>query len=699
MTSTFGIGDWKTRDVINGRSFDRMKWAIWKPYIDEGYGQEYPAESKRQQPPCPPKIVLTYIPAWEPPGSWALPPHFTLNLEPEGKAWQHVNLVRGAYNLGKGTHPLGGSIVNENTEAGIVVQIAICNPDVGKDIYLNSIRPWWTPQRMNTLAWYLGTIMKVSVNSAQYPLYVPLQFPVPFTRPVPPWAFLVKWDDWRLKSGIFGKQHMMYCQPNWFPGDLDTGKLSSAIKSWNTIDEPASVDVSGTLLGEELIEEAGGNSDAGATSEEASSTVIQETSMENKPWRFNPPLHNHNLFVRVDWGEEGLGSDPSRHYDEPRAGDIPLGAVGVERLGKLRLGRIIQHEMSAGYAALNENRWGFRFLYNPTSVTVSASRNDSVYINPASVHNAVISGINQNFQVITFRVFLNRKPDVFARPLSGQDYGPPIDQYDIEGLQRYGTHWDLMALYRVCNGEWNLDDRGKTSDVGLIIPASARLLLGQLNLFGFVESIGWNDELFSGDMVPILTTVDIQYRRHVDIKDVAAFTTLVGGRTTEEEASTDTADAGSGVAADSKPGNDKNAPCPGHNKITVPYGVKGSWSAGHHTGDDYGEAPKGAQVLCTREGVVVHAGYGSDGAGWGGSATDAYGQHVVVETGDVRHGYCHLSVVTARKGEKVMQGSEIGKVGNTGRVFGANGGYHLHYEERKKPYQYGTNSFKPVWGA
>ncbi len=84
-----------------------------------------------------------------------------------------------------------------------------------------------------------------------------------------------------------------------------------------------------------------------------------------------------------------------------------------------------------------------------------------------------------------------------------------------------------------------------------------------------------------------------------------------------------------------------------------------------HTGVDI-DAPYGAPVRATADGVVSHAGRFGD-----------YGKAVVIEHG---HGYStlygHLSQVLVKEGQKVKAGDIIGRVGSTGRSTGA----HLHYE-------------------
>jgi len=118
--------------------------------------------------------------------------------------------------------------------------------------------------------------------------------------------------------------------------------------------------------------------------------------------------------------------------------------------------------------------------------------------------------------------------------------------------------------------------------------------------------------------------------------------------------------------------------------ITTPFGKRGSWAAGYHTGDDYSTKGKvGIPVRASKAGKVV-----STGNAWGSS----YGKHVVIQTATIRHGYCHLSGIKVKSGQNVKAGQIIGYSGNTGNSTGP----HLHYEERRSPYRY-RNHRKPVF--
>ncbi|MDR9756945.1 MAG: M23 family metallopeptidase [Thermoanaerobacterales bacterium] len=85
-----------------------------------------------------------------------------------------------------------------------------------------------------------------------------------------------------------------------------------------------------------------------------------------------------------------------------------------------------------------------------------------------------------------------------------------------------------------------------------------------------------------------------------------------------------------------------------------------------HTGIDIG-APHGSPVVSVQDGYVVFRGN-----------MGAYGNVVLIEHGDCRTFYAHLSRINVKAGEKVRAGQKIGEVGSTGLSTGP----HLHFEVR-----------------
>ena len=133
-------------------------------------------------------------------------------------------------------------------------------------------------------------------------------------------------------------------------------------------------------------------------------------------------------------------------------------------------------------------------------------------------------------------------------------------------------------------------------------------------------------------------------------------------------------------------------------KITTPFGVKGDWQAGFHTGDDWNVGDGGEDywfpVYAPKSGQVTYVG---DGGGWG----PAYGRQVHIVYADGRIGmFAHLSKAEATSGQRVTPGTVVGRVGYSGNVRPIGlGGTHLHYEERVAPYRYGDDARPPVYVA
>jgi murein DD-endopeptidase MepM/ murein hydrolase activator NlpD len=119
-------------------------------------------------------------------------------------------------------------------------------------------------------------------------------------------------------------------------------------------------------------------------------------------------------------------------------------------------------------------------------------------------------------------------------------------------------------------------------------------------------------------------------------------------------------------------------PVPNKWIITFPYGVKYSGSNNRHKGVDY-TCPNGTSVNASVSGKVVFAGLHKIGRGWGRS----YGLHIIIDNDRFQDksaglwaGYCHLSKINVKVGDRVMRGDKIGEVGSTGNSTSD----HLHLE-------------------
>ena len=120
-------------------------------------------------------------------------------------------------------------------------------------------------------------------------------------------------------------------------------------------------------------------------------------------------------------------------------------------------------------------------------------------------------------------------------------------------------------------------------------------------------------------------------------------------------------------------GNGGVSPVPGA-VIGAHFGEYGSWSR-YHTGIDF-RAAHGTPIRAVKSGVVLYAGNSGDWAG----------NHVAIKHGDgMTTMSSHMSSMAVRAGQTVQAGQIIGRVGQTGRAFGA----HLHFELYPAGVKYG----------
>ena len=108
-------------------------------------------------------------------------------------------------------------------------------------------------------------------------------------------------------------------------------------------------------------------------------------------------------------------------------------------------------------------------------------------------------------------------------------------------------------------------------------------------------------------------------------------------------------------------------PCPSSSRVTSDYGTRTSPTSGastNHKGIDIG-ASYGADIVAAADGEVTSAGYSS-----------ASGNYVIINHGSgIRTVYMHASSLTVSKGDTVVRGQTIAKVGSTG----ISTGNHLHF--------------------
>lgn len=266
--------------------------------------------------------------------------------------------------------------------------------------------------------------------------------------------------------------------------------------------------------------------------------AFKSSSDTMRPVRFNPPLA-HKM---------------RPNQKSPYAPWYESGDLGLERKStdSWRLGQLVgSDEILDAYQDTVDFRAGFRFLYNPTTISSSASINSAVSpdaLKDGSMGLLITAG---GLGTITFEILLNRIAEV-----TGELNRDPTD--DQKDLQARGTMVDLDYLFRVANGTWEVtlgygppsvsvpDDKDKdnpdknrrkgdrhnlpaagekpdtsqttfvsqTGDIGMLIPTPMWLTLGPgLRYYGWLKAVSHKHTMFSEHMVPMVTRVSIEFQR------------------------------------------------------------------------------------------------------------------------------------------------------------------------------------------
>ena len=277
--------------------------------------------------------------------------------------------------------------------------------------------------------------------------------------------------------------------------------------------------------------------------------------------RWNPPPHVYSR--SVPYGIFKKYTDPNAFNDnyaratleasEYSALKRAIQAAGTSDVptppgySYLQRGRIFQDLNSAAVlntvnatgkpSPANEaKQWGFRFMYNPTTISYNTSANNSIDWALGSKDSAALLSGNQT---VTIQIYLNRIIDLsylnavygygYLNSLGGTQisvpaaYGRNLTPDEYKGIMSRGTEYDLEFLYRCLTGNpltnnplLNSDFKDSGSaDIGYITGIPLWMYLNDnLRYFGSVASIGVNHAIFNTEMVPMLSVVDISFSRY-----------------------------------------------------------------------------------------------------------------------------------------------------------------------------------------
>jgi hypothetical protein len=177
---------------------------------------------------------------------------------------------------------------------------------------------------------------------------------------------------------------------------------------------------------------------------------------------------------------------------------------------------------------LDPQMYGFKFLYNPTTVSmawgVQSMMDPNFESSGEDVFNPISAGLISS--TIVFEVLLNRIADFNHLNADGSIRGKyPYGEIDVpiadrKQIYNRGTMYDLEYFFRTINGPhgtFTSAYNGLTADSGWLRPSSMELHLGAGMRYRIrINEVSINHAIFNNRMVPILSTVRFVCGRYND---------------------------------------------------------------------------------------------------------------------------------------------------------------------------------------
>jgi len=202
------------------------------------------------------------------------------------------------------------------------------------------------------------------------------------------------------------------------------------------------------------------------------------------------------------------------------------GGRGTIQMDRKYVNQIAQSQSKA--TKLDPQMYGFKFLYNPTTVSmawgVQQMMDPPFVASGEDVFNPISAGLISS--TIVFEVLLNRIADFNHLQSDGSLIGAyPYGQFDVPSSERKqiydrGTMYDLEYFFKTINGPhgtFTSAYNGLTADAGWLRPSSLELHLGAGMRYRIrINDVAINHAIFNERMVPILSTVRFTCGRYND---------------------------------------------------------------------------------------------------------------------------------------------------------------------------------------
>jgi hypothetical protein len=323
-----------------------------------------------------------------------------------------------------------------------------------------------------------------------------------------------------------------------------TNNLTNARKYVTTASKALGIDAKVILSDAKSASGSNGGGGGGSKSDKKDVVKPWDGKRPKQGYKYNAPMVKYAYFNSSDgyplataftdyaarWPQKFKdGNKAFRPGAQNSRGVIQMTAATVWNINH-------QAPLKKGEKGLDKTPFGFRFHYNPQFLTMSYGMANGVSAEEISsgkdnINPVVPLSSGSSFSV---RIPLNRTEDLnFIRsdgtldPKSGLEifgenglYPEDVSFTELQAIYNKGTMYDIEFLFKACNGgrkDYNSLLRGPNSDHGWISGAAVECHFGSnLRYLGQLVSVNINHIHFNERMVPILTYVDLQFKRFYD---------------------------------------------------------------------------------------------------------------------------------------------------------------------------------------
>jgi len=284
-----------------------------------------------------------------------------------------------------------------------------------------------------------------------------------------------------------------------------------------------------TQLANRMLDDAKNCNSTGGNNNNNNTPPPQKTpETVKKANNFNPYPHIATRHFSSRVTEEAISDEKTNPYDQLAYFYVDPDVVSLPDKK--------QNEIANVGAAQLEKLWGFRFLFNPQYISFNMNSNNQVDWTRPNENNAqlVASGIGGS---ITLNILLDRVADMASMKqwqkngggeMKQGNYPVTMDAEQCAGILHRGTEYDLEYLFRVLNGNpQKVILMGDDPKDGLEVFSANMGYLTQLPFIFkiserqrykvIMQSISVEHSMFTRDMIPIRTVVQINLERLPDI--------------------------------------------------------------------------------------------------------------------------------------------------------------------------------------